>query len=317
MALFKNIIVFRLAADSQIPESTALETVLQRTQFEPCHPRQELSAGWVSPRGEEHAPMLESIDGQWMLKLAVERKAVPASAVKAALEEKIKELTEQRGRAPGRKEKKELKEEVYFELLPRAFSKRSATLLWVDAKGGFLVVGTGSARGADLVVDALVQAVAEAGGALKLSPLMTEMSPSAAMSDWLITQEDPSGFTTDQDLELKDPDTKATVRYAKHSLALEEIGKHISEGKLPTQLAMTWDGRVSFVLTSALILKRIETLESVFEDKGRPEDFDGNVALATGELSQVLPALIEALGGEKVQAAAGDDADGAEDGADA
>jgi recombination associated protein RdgC len=67
---------------------------------------------------------------------------------------------------------------------------------------------------------------------------------------------------------------------------------------------------VSFVLTEALTLKKIKLLDVVLEgvssatkDEG---GFDADVALFTGELRLLIPALIEALGGvqERVAAAA-------------
>jgi recombination associated protein RdgC len=91
------------------------------------------------------------------------------------------------------------------------------------------------------------------------------------------------------------------VRYARHTLDIDEVGEHIRQGKLPTQLAMTWSSRVSFVLTEALALKKIKLLDVVLENAG-PADtadagFDADVAITTGELRLLLPDLIDALGG--------------------
>jgi recombination associated protein RdgC len=62
---------------------------------------------------------------------------------------------------------------------------------------------------------------------------------------------------------------------------------------------MTWNDRVSFVLTDSLQLKKLDFLDGVFA--GRPADdegFDADAAIATGELRQLIPDLVEALGGE-------------------
>lgn len=299
--MFKNLIAFRIGADWSAPSLEDLEPLMQRTRFVACTPMQEESVGWVEPRGEAHAPMMESIGGQWIAKLMVERKKVPASAVKNELERRCKEIEESQGRAPGRKEKKQLKEDIYLEMLPRAFSKRSSVMLWVDVDNRLLIVGTASYSAADLVVTQLIELMAAANHVLTLAPLRTQVSPTAAMSEWLVTFEAPANFSIDRDLELKSPDDeRSVVRYARHPLDIEEVVAHIRGGKVPTQLAMTWDGRISFVLSDNFTLKKIELLDDIFVDTDDTSGFDGDVAIATGELAKLLPDLIEALGGELV-----------------
>ena len=123
------------------------------------------------------------------------------------------------------------------------------------------------------------------------------------MSHWLATREAPAGFSVDRDCELKQPDSeKATVRYARHTLEIDEIAAHIGEGKVPTQLALTWNGRVSFVLTEALTLKKLKLIDVNAESKPEDRGFDADVAIATGELSPMIAALVEALDGELEQA---------------
>jgi len=130
--------------------------------------------------------------------------------------------------------------------------------------------------------------------------LHTQESAQACMAHWLKEQEPPTGFSIDRECELKSADeAKAVVRYGRHPLDIAEVGEHIAQGKLPTKLAMTWDDRVSFVLTESLQIKKLAFLDSVFE--GQKQDdagFDADVAIATGELSKLLPDLVEALGGE-------------------
>ncbi len=68
---------------------------------------------------------------------------------------------------------------------------------------------------------------------------------------------------------------------------------------MPTKLALTWDDRVSFMLTEGMQLKKVAFLDTVFEGtKADDGGFDTDVAIATGELVKLIPDLIEALGGE-------------------
>jgi recombination associated protein RdgC len=203
--------------------------------------------------------------------------------------------------------KKEFKEEVLLDLLPRAFSKRSTTLLWLDAREKLLVVDAGSLSAADRIVSSLLAALLEvpgAGPALDLQLVQTQTSPAASMSHWLSTREAPWRFTVDRDCELKAPDeNKSTVRYSRHTLEIDEVAEHIAAGKVPTQLAMTWNDRVSFVLSEAGQVRKLKMLDVVVKEaedtRGKDDEgFDTNAAILTGELSALIPDLLEALGGE-------------------
>jgi recombination associated protein RdgC len=296
--MFKNALIYRIEA-WEPPARAAIEERLERQRFVACGASQGESAGWVEPRGKKHGALLEQVAGHAILQLCVERKPVPASVVKTLLEERLQMIEDDTGRRPRGKQAKELKESIVHELLPRAFAKRSQTRVWVDAKAGWVVVDAASVKKADTLTTLLTELL---GGGLRLAPLQSQLAPATAMAGWLATREAPSGFSIDRDCELKQPDSeKATVRYARHTLDIDELGEHIRQGKLPTQLAMTWAGRVSFVLTEALTLKKIKLLDMVLEGAAQSEGddhFDADMSLVTGELRQLIPELLAALGGE-------------------
>ncbi len=294
--MFKNALVYRI--DQWEPPTQAdIERRLEAGRFAECAPSQPEAAGWVEPRGEKHGALLESVGGQLILQLCTERKPVPSGVVKQQLEARLDRLEAETGRRPKGKAKKELKEQVVHELLPRAFPKRASTLVWLDLESRLVMIGATAGKQTDAVVTRLVDLF----GGLRLAPLQTALSPATAMAGWLSEKEAPRGFSIDRECELKQPDSeKAAVRYARHTLEIDEVGEHIKQGKLPTQLAMTWNGRVSFVLTDTLAIKKIKLLDVVLEQGGQADadgGFDADVAITTGELRGLLPDLIEALGG--------------------
>lgn len=303
--MFKSASYYRIEPSFVLPPLDALEEALQSARFLPCGATQTDSSGWAPPRGKKSTLLAETVGGQLILKLCTERRTLPASAVKAALEERIEQYQLETGNERvGAKLKRQFKEEIVFELLPRAFAKRSTTLLWLDPANRFLVVDSGSLSGADRIVTALVEALSKVGGPpFAVKPVRTNSSAAASMSHWLSTREAPVGFTVDRDCELKTADDqKSTVRYSRHTLEIDEVPQHIAAGKVPTQLAMTWNDRVSFVLSESAQLRRLKLLDVVMDgvqEGGRDDDgFDTDVAILTGELTGLLPDLLEALGGE-------------------
>ncbi len=281
-----------------------IEAALDKDRFAECGASQEMSMGWTEPRNVANGPLLESVGGQLILKLMFESKAVPSSVIKRKSEERLAQIEATTGRKPGKKERKEISEDVKLSLLPMAFTKRGAVLVWIDPAAHVLVIDAGSQGRADEVITALVKAI----DGFAVLQINTAISPSTAMANWLTTQEPPAGFTVDRECELKAADeSKSVVKYARHALDIDEVRQHVADGKLPTKLAMTWDGRVSFMLTEGLQIKKVTFLDGVFDGTSQEKEdgFDADAAISTGEMRQMIPDLLLALGGEMALSEAG------------
>lgn len=297
--MFKNLTVHRIG-----PEWSAslaqIEDSLSKARFTECGATQALSAGWVAPRGQAHGALVEAVGKQWLMSLMVEQKLLPGAVVKRRTDELAQRVEQQSGRKPGRKQTKELKEQAVLELLPMAFTKRAAYRVWLDPQQSLLMIDATSPARAGDVVTHLMKVL----DGLSVAPLQTAQAAATAMADWLANGEPPAAFTVDRECELKsDDEQKSVVRYARHRLDTDEVRQHIGAGKRPTRLALTWQGRVSFTLTEAGQIKKLDFLDVVFENHpGRADAdaaFDADAAIATGELVQLIPDLVEALGGEQ------------------
>lgn len=300
--MFKNVTIYRIAPGWDVTLES-MEAALDPARFVPCGASQDKSVGWAEPRGEEHGPLVESVAGQRIIKLVIETKAVPGAVVKEKAQEAADHIEATTGRKPGKKETKALREDALQALLPQAFPRRGGVWVWIDLKNHLLVTDAGSQGKNDEVVTALVRAF----DGLALTLLQTALTPQTAMTQWLATTEPeadwPEGFNVERECELKSADEeKSAVKFTRHHLLTDEVRKHLAEGKLPTRLALSWEGRIGFTLTESMQLKKLAFLEGVFDDRPNDDEsgFDTDVALATGELGQLIPAVIEALGGEIV-----------------
>lgn len=293
---FKNLQIYRLPAPWAVtPEQ--LEAALVPQAFAPCTSLDMQSQGWLSPR--DNGMLVHTINRQMLILLGTEKKLLPATVINQVSKARAAEIEEQQGFAPGRKQMKDIKEQVTDELLPRAFSICRNTWTWIDPVNGWLVVDAGTPAKAEEVIKLLLKSVDK----LPLETLHVARSPVTTMTDWLAADEAPVGFTVDQDTELRATgEGKATVRYVRHTIEADDVRRHIASGKQCTRLAMTWADKISFVLTESLSVKRIAPLDVLKETdattKNDDERFDGDLMLMTGELAKLIADLVEALGGE-------------------
>ncbi len=293
---FRNLQVYRFPAPWKISASK-LEEQLGRHVFRPASGFELQSQGWASPRDD--GGLVHSAHGQMLLSLCTEKKLLPSSVIKEAVKAKAIEAEERQGYKPGRKQLRDLKEEVIDELLPRAFSVRRRTGIWISPKEGWLAIDVGSAGKADEIIGLMNKSIDD----FVVERLNTVEAPGTAMTAWLANGNVPHGFTIDQDTELQSPvEEKATVRFVRHALDAKEVKRHIDSGKQCTLLALTWADRVSFVLTEALVLKRVAPVDVIRESEGaqsqnEDERFDADFTLMTGEFQHLLTDVVEALGG--------------------
>lgn len=295
---FKNLTVYRLPADWTW-SAASLEEALARRPLQPCSPLEMRSMGWVPPATDER--LLHTLGEHHLVALGVDQKLLPASVVRQEAERRARAQADTQGFPVGRRQMRALKMQVLEELRARALSRRRTTRAWIDPRSGWLVVDSASDRRAEELVETLRDTL----GSLAVQKVDTERSPSACMASWLMQSDAAGAFSIEQDLELQSGEpAKSIVRYRRHPLDGNDVRAHLTGGKRPTQLGLTWNGRISFILTEKLQIKRIEFLE-VAPERGDEEEidpaeqFDLDFAVMAGELSKLIAELIRELDGQQ------------------
>ncbi|MDP1766788.1 MAG: recombination-associated protein RdgC [Methylotenera sp.] len=293
---FKNIFIFRIDTETAINADT-LKDKLALKPLLPCSGLDKQSRGWVPCHADK---LVHGANKQMLFALGVEQKLLPATVVNRFAKERVADIEAQQGYKVGRKEMKELKEAITEELLPRAFALQRTTYAWLDTANGYLVIDAASSSKTEELLTLMNKTLDN----LSYKQLHTAISPVAAMTDWLAGNNAPAGFTIDRELELRATgESKATIRYANHALEGDEILRHIAAGKRVTRLGLTWNDRISFVLTEQMQIKRIEFLDIIKEESSKMADnadelFELDFTLMTGELAKMIADLNAALGGE-------------------
>ena len=294
---FRNLRIYRM----HLPETfdlNQLDAALAQRPLARCGSFDMVSRGWVFPRQE--GAFVHAVNRQWLLALGVEQKLLPATVVRQMAQDRAAVIEAEQGRKVGRKELRDIVERVTEELMPKAFTRRRTTWAWVDPANGWLVVDAGSDARADEFMETLLQSL----DGIAPRALQTQVSPLSAMTDWLSANEPPVGFTLDSDLELRTAsEAQAAIRYVHHDIGGPEVAAHIASGKIATKLGMTWNDRISFLLTDKLQVKRLGFLDVIREQAEQSavnadEQFDADFALMAGELNHLLTDLLAALGGE-------------------
>jgi recombination associated protein RdgC len=305
---FKNLVVYRLPVDWSL-SAAELETKLSSRVLRECGSLEMFNRGWMAPAGAvaDDQRLVQTANQQLLISLGSNQKLLPGSIIKQETQERAKALEQEQGFPVGRRQLREVRDRVTTELRARALTRRKSMRAWIDPINKWFVVESASIPRAEELVETLRDTL----GSFAVVPLETEQSPQAAMGTWLQHGDAPGRFVIDQDLELQAVDkTKATIRYVRHPLEVKEIKTHLSSGKYVTRLGLTWNDRISFVLTDKLQIKRVDFLEMA-EDKESAEEggaeisadekFTTDFLLMSGELSQLLKEVFEVLGGANAQ----------------
>jgi recombination associated protein RdgC len=294
---FKNLVFHRLPKDYALSASE-LEAALAARVLKPCGPFDMSCRGWVPVT--TGGRVVHTVAEQSMIALGINEKLLPASIVRQVAEERAQVQAQEQGFAVGRKQMRDLRLAVADELRARALTRRRVTRVWLDVPSGWFVVDAASIALAETVVETLGETL----GSFAPAAIETARSPQAFMASWLLRGAAPEKFSIDDDLELQTADkSKTVIRYLRHPLDGADIHKHLTSGKFPTRLGLTWNDRVAFVLTDKLQIKRLEFLElgrdaADAEEVDPAEQFDIDFAVMAGELGQLLADLTRVLAEE-------------------
>lgn len=298
---FKNLALYRFTEHFTL-SSTELEEKLADKQFQPCGKHDTFSQGWTSPVGNGIESLVYPSNGFMMLCLKKEEKVIPGAVINEMLQEKIAEVEEQEARKLARKERSAMKDELIFELLPRAFSFSKKTYAYIDTKAGWMVVDAASAKKAEDLLSFLRKGL----GSLPLIPVNTMDQPVLKMTQWLTDKHSiPKEFTIEDECELRSKEDEGSIiRCKRHDLSLPEITNHLDNGKQVIKLAINWTDRLSFIIDENLAIKRLKFLDLIQDQVANTEaedevaQFDVDFSIMTLELSNFLPRLLEIFGGE-------------------
>ncbi|ASK36136.1 recombination-associated protein RdgC [Alloalcanivorax mobilis] len=257
----KNLTVF-LSADPFAFTAAELEEKLDQAYCPPCGPQSLSSEGFVPPlKGE--ARMVIPAEGFLYFMYQEIVRLLPGPVIKEELDERVEALQDQEGRKIGRKERADLKDQITFELLPKAFTRSRRVPVLVDMERRRILVDCASESRAEQVVSALRKAL----GSLPVTRPSAPTATATAFNHWL---QQPAGlperFTLGDRCELKDGKGEgASVRFTAVDLSQEEILAHL-ESMVAVRLNLCFNDELELDLLQDFSIKRIKPLDLIQEN---------------------------------------------------
>ncbi|MBP9721738.1 MAG: recombination-associated protein RdgC [Gammaproteobacteria bacterium] len=294
---FKNILLYEILEPFPVDTETLMDKLAQKA-IRPTSKTEKETNGWVSPFGEASDVFTHSIGGCHLLKACKEVRLLPSPVIQEYLQKKLQEIEQSESRKVFRREKARLKEDIIFDLLPKAFTRRVYTYLYIDTKQRWIIVDSSSRATAEF----LLQLLRDSIGSIKLAPPEFTKTPSRIMTDWLKHFELPSYLDIEDNCELKDlHNGDGIIKCQRQDLAATEIQNHLKSGKQVVKLGLTWRDRLAFSLEEDFAIKKIQCLDIINEARKDTQaetdaqKLDADFTLMMGEFKELITDLFGLL----------------------
>ena len=293
---FKNLYLFKFDQPFTL-NAQQLNDALLSNMIMDCPASQRESVGWTSPFGKDSELMVLANQASFLIRMARQERILPSSVINDHLIDRVEKIESRENRKIGTRERRDLREELEFELLPKAFTKRSQLDAWIDSRNSWLIINTGSAPRAESFAKLLRNTL----GSLSIILPETDVSPMATMTRWMSKTRPPRPFEFGYECCFKTPDEQGTVSFKRHELSGSELTTNLEAGKFVSQLELIWDDKIRFILTENLIIKRLRFLDMMADNldkqgfESAQEKIDAEFALMVGEVTKLLNQLMQEL----------------------
>jgi len=300
---FKTLHLYRVH-DLPVLPLRDLDACLADQAYRPLGGSEAKRIGWAAPAGRGSQRLVHEINGHRLLSALRQERILPASVVR----EEVEDRAAAKGGSLRRRERQEIKEQVYEELLPRAFLRTQRIDLWWDTERQLIAVNAASRARAEDVLDLLRQTL----GSLKVTPLATKVTPTRAMTEWLRQPgQRPVWLEIGDQVQLKSTTGDSVIAGRQVDLDADDIQAALEAGRQAARMAITIDERVHCVLHDDLAIKSLRFADAILDEAADAETGDDptlrletDFALMTGALRGCIEQLIDGLGGEAQPAAA-------------
>jgi len=291
---FKNLQIYKFTEQLNLA-GVDIEPMLEPHKFKSPGAHDSYSQGFTPPNREG---FIFEQEGKFLFCVQREDKVIPGGSINLELNKRIAKIEETEGRKLPRKERTQMKNEIIFEMLPRAFSTSSKIYGYIDRD--WLIIDASSPRKAEDVLILLRKAL----GSLSVVPVATRIDANiiGVMTGWLENFAVNDFFAIEDESELRGcEDNSQIVKFKHQDMSLEEVKNHLDVGCWVHKLALNWRDRILFIIDETLQIKRLKFLDLIHEQSQEIEAlneqdiFSSDFAVMSGELDLLIDDLLSAF----------------------
>lgn len=293
---FKNLIIFELVEPI---DRVSLNEKLEDLAFTPCKDMDIKKSGFFPPLGKSSDALFVHIVGNFtMICVKRQEKIIPSAAVNEKLADKVAEIEKQESRGVGSKERRQIKDEIIFSMLPKAPTKSDLDYGYIDHDLGLIIVNTSSAS----IAEKFCSKLREALGSLRCVPVVTKHNPSHVVTHALKTGEIASDFKLGNEVELKGSIDNRVAKFKKTDLTCAQVESCLNSQMYALSVELEYKDSIFFTIDADITIKKLVFSDVITEKSNernpetRAEQFDSDFAVMTLSLQDFIKNLFAMFG---------------------
>jgi recombination associated protein RdgC len=298
--IFKNVIIYKLAADIEIDLDQLAESITEHPARDPG-PLEISASGFASIRtGYPDLLTFRVLDGVECALIVLEHRTrvIPPAALRHAWETEIKRVEDAEIRTLSRRERYKLKEQVFEQMLPKAFITTGRIQGMMI--GPYFLVDTSSHKAAEH----LIGRIRDALGSFPVVPWTLTGDVRKFLNSVRLNDNNTFQLSSQRNTALFAEQSRATVTTKDFDTQRSETSDLIANGASIERLGVCWKGEVDFVLSDDLTLRRVrfaETFkEQAYDDAGEEADremiFEASAHIFAATMERLIGDLTSSIG---------------------
>lgn len=236
-----------------------------------------------------------TVGANHMITCEKQEKLLPNQVIEKELKARIEQIEKDQGYKVGKKQKRDLKEQIIEALYVKAFTVIKLVNVWINTEHDLLCIETTSTNVADDVIAHLIRDLEWRGHRLE-----TNMSTKTFMIGILANDAFASNFGVGENCVLESiTESGSRITYKNEFIEDDRVKEYINQGRRTLAMELHFLDQCRFTLKENLVISKI-TLQDIITEDGEHETendrFDAEFTIRAGQCINLINELIAVLG---------------------